>query len=129
MWNPDELTSNHTQLRLNPTVAEKEAARRVSFKVGSNREKVFRAIWLGAQTTYEVYRQLALWEPCHCGCTHRGPRPINEISTRFGELRDMGLIRHRMKGPVPEAVELAGGTYMVHILTLAGIEVAQDRFG
>ena len=130
MWTPQELTNNQTQLRNNAGEAERHAASRAKLRVGSWRERVFRAIVDGAHTSYEIHRRLAEQAPCQtCGCTHRGPKPINEIGARLGELRDMGLVRRRVKdsGKVV-TLDIGGGLYEVHVLTVAGIELAESKY-
>ena len=71
---------------------------------------------LGGQTAFELSKQVA----------HDDGRAIaaNQIATRLGELRDLGLVvrsRQFPDGPVLERATTPGNRGIVHEITLGGI--------
>lgn len=127
-----ELFSDRTQLSKDAGPASTAAAQRARLRVGSWRAEVFRGMVEGSlMTTWQVYHYLARTHPCeHCGCWHRGPKPINEIGTRFGDLRDLGYIRRVLDDEgEPLTRVFDGQPYEVHTVTNLGQSIHDDIYG
>lgn len=96
-----------------------DTSKRAAVKVrsGSQRYKVLQALYdFGGQTAFELSQRVS----------HDDGRVIaaNQIATRLGELRDLGLVvrsRQFPDGPVLERVTTPGNRGIVHETTLAGM--------
>ena len=96
-----------------------DTSKRAAVKVrsGSQRDKVLQSLYdLGGQTAFELSKQVA----------HDDGRAIaaNQIATRLGEVRALGLVvrsRQFPDGPVLERATTPGNRGIVHEITLGGI--------
>ena len=97
-----------------------DTSKRAASKVrsGSQRYKVLHTLYdSGGQTAFELSKRV----------THDDGRAIaaNQIATRLGELRDLGLVvrsREFTDGPMLERATTPGNRGIVHQITLGGIE-------
>jgi hypothetical protein len=97
-----------------------DTSKRAAMKVrsGSQRYKVLQTLYdFGGQTAFELSKRV----------THDDGRAIaaNQIATRLGELRDLGLVvrsRQFPDGPVLERATTAQHRGIVHEITLGGID-------
>jgi DNA-binding HxlR family transcriptional regulator len=98
-----------------------DTSKRAATKVrsGSQRYKVLHALYdWGGQTAFELSKRVS----------HDDGRTIapNQIATRLGELRDLGLVvrsRQFDDGPWLERATTPGNRGIVHEITLVGIHV------